>query len=140
MLAKPTKNWLQRAMNGAVAGLLIGILALVAALALTALSDRHESESRLRMSRSVMALYYVVGGTGLGGLAGLLSTWLHGRGGRTTVGIIVTAIGGVLILPLWMGPITHWGGAEVLTVVLVSVVLGPLLAGRSASQDDATDL
>ena len=132
-----TKNWQRRAMDGALSGLLIGIVALVAALALTALSDRNAIESRLRMSRSVTALYYVVGGAGLGGLAGLLSTWLHGRGGRTLIGMIVTVIGAALVLPLWIGPITHWGGAEVLAVVLVSGVLGPLLAGGSASRDRA---
>jgi hypothetical protein len=139
-MAKPATIWQQQAQQGALTGLLIGVLAMLAALVLIAMGDRRAIESRLGMSRAAMCAYYVFGGTCLGALAGLLSAWLRGRWGRIAVGVIITAVGTVILLPLIAGPMTHWGGSELLTVVLVAGVLGPPMARSHASPDQAQDI
>jgi hypothetical protein len=138
--AKAKQTWQQRTLSGAVTGLLLGVLGMIMALVLIALSDRQEIEARLGMGRTAMSAYYVLGGAGLGALTGFLSTWMHGRWGRVGIGIIATAAGTLMLLPSLAGPPSRWGGGELLTVCLVSVVLGPLLARQHAGRDRAQDI
>jgi hypothetical protein len=108
-------------------GLFMGAFCMLIALASVLL--RPAVLDRLRMNVWILCAYYLIGGLLFGALAGLLSTRLRGRRGRTLNVMIVSVLIMVALLPNWSGPPWAWGVPEFLAIAMAAA-LGPFI-GRA---------